>query len=174
MTREDEIFKKLEYGDENGVAELIELYYDEILHYCQFYLQDDYIAQDATQETFLKIFRYFNSYRHKGKFRAFLYKVAANTCIDMRKKKRWGSIVEEVAQEDASMKQTEEQEDFLRIIRKLPPELEEIVFLRFSQELKLREISEITGLPLRTVQSRLRRALNLLGKILDFSGGERI
>ena len=64
-----------------------------------------------------------------------------------------------------------EHEDFLRIINELPPELAEIVFLRYSQELKLREIAGLTGTPLRTVQSRLRRALRLLRDALESTGG---
>ena len=69
------------------------------------------------------------------------------------------------------MRKTEEQEDFLRIIRKLPPELGEVVFLRFSQELRLREIAETVGIPIRTVQSRLRRALELLRTEMEREGG---
>ena len=171
LTREDEIFKKLKNGDESGVGELVELYYEEILRYCRFRLRDDFQAEDAVQETFLKVFRYFNNYHHRGKFRAFLYKVASNVCIDMSKKKRWDSIPPDTAQEDAGMVQTEEHEDFLRIINELPPELAEIVFLRYSQELKLREIAGLTGTPLRTVQSRLRRALRLLRDALESTGG---
>lgn len=171
MTREDEIFKKLKNGDESGVSELVELYYEDILRYCMFRLPDRYLAEDAVQETFLKVFRYFDDYRHKGRFRAFLYKVAANTCIDMMRKKRWDQIPEDAAQEESGMQKTEEQEDFRQIIRKLPPELGEIVFLRFSQELRLREIAETMGIPLRTVQSRLRRALKLLRTELEQDTG---
>lgn len=80
----------------------------------------------------------------------------------MMRKKRWDPIPEDAAQEEKGIQKTEEREDFLQIIRKLPPELGEIVFLRFSQELKLREIAETMEIPLRTVQSRLRRALKLL------------
>ena len=170
MTREDEIFKKLKNGDESGAAELVELYYEDILRYCMFRLPDRYLAEDAVQETFLKVFRYFDDYRHKGRFRAFLYKVAGNTCIDMMRKKQWDPIPEDAAQEESGVRKTEEQEDFLRIIRKLPPELGEVVFLRFSQELRLREIAETVGIPLRTVQSRLRRALELLRTELEREG----
>lgn len=113
LTREDEIFKKLKNGDESGVSELVELYYEDILRYCMFRLPDRYLAEDA-------------------------------------------------AQEEPGVEETEQQEDFRQIIRSLPPELGEIVFLRFSQELKMREIAEMTGVPLRTVQSRLRRALKML------------
>ena len=46
-------------------------------------------------------------------------------------------------------------------------ELREIIILRFSQELKLGEIAKVTGLPMRTVQSRLRKALRILKTELE-------
>ena len=49
----------------------------------------------------------------------------------------------------------------------LEPEQRELVLLRFAQQLKLREIAQITGLPLRTVQSRLRAALKTLKMQLE-------
>ncbi len=49
----------------------------------------------------------------------------------------------------------------------VPEELREIIILRFSQELKLGEIAKVTGLPMRTVQSRLRKALRILKTELE-------
>ena len=52
--------------------------------------------------------------------------------------------------------------NFRRQIRTLPPEQQEVLLLRFGQELTLGQIAQITGTPLRTVQSRLRAALKHL------------
>jgi len=76
----------------------------------------------------------------------------------------------EVPADDLEIQKVEEREDFLRLIQSLPQELGELVILRFSQELRLREIAQITGLPLRTVQSRLRRALKMLEKEMKTRG----
>ena len=54
--------------------------------YCIYHAPDKTAAEDAVQETFLKVIRYMPDYRHRGKFRAFLYKVAANTCKDQWRK----------------------------------------------------------------------------------------
>ena len=86
MTREDKLLKKLEYGDMSALDELISLYYADILRYCICHTKDRQTAEDAVQETFLKTVRYLDRYVHKGKFRAFLYQVAANTCVDMWRK----------------------------------------------------------------------------------------
>ena len=52
--------------------------------------------------------------------------------------------------------------NFQYMVRNLSEELREIVYLKFAQELTLKEIAMVTELPMRTVQSRLRRALKLL------------
>ena len=57
-----------------------------------------------------------------------------------------------------------------RLIEKLPEGQRDIVILRCSQDLTLREIAKITKLPLRTVQSRLRAALKYLKKELEKEG----
>ena len=58
-----------------------------------------------------------------------------------------------------------------RLVERLPEKQREIVLLRFAQDLTLRETADVLGLPLRTVQSRLRAALKYLKKILK-EGGE--
>ena len=67
--------------------------------------------------------------------------------------------------------QAEGQVDFLELIRALPPEQREVVILRFSQDLTMREIGKVLELPLRTVQSRLRSALKKVKE--NLSAGRR-
>ena len=69
MTREDEIFRKIEQGDSGGLDELVSLYYPEILRYCRWHTPDQATAEDAAQETFLKAVRHFDRYVHKGRFK---------------------------------------------------------------------------------------------------------
>ena len=52
--------------------------------------------------------------------------------------------------------------NFRQMVQNLPEELKEIVYLKFAQELTFREIAMVVDLPVRTVQSRLRRALKLI------------
>ena len=69
--REDKLIKRIEQGDITAADELIEVYYPEILKYCIWHAPNRTLAEDATQETFLKLIRYMNKYVHKGNFRAF-------------------------------------------------------------------------------------------------------
>ena len=69
--------------------------------------------------------------------------------------------------EDASFTEAQSRAALRELVRTLPEAQREIVLLRFAQDLTLREIAEITELPLRTVQSRLRAALKNLRTIYE-------
>ena len=84
MTREDELIRKTAQGDLDATDELIAMYYPEILRYCLWHAPNRSLAEDAAQETFLKVIRYFDRYTHKGRFKSFLYQVAANTCVEAK------------------------------------------------------------------------------------------
>lgn len=172
LTREDEIFRKLKQGDEQAPEELVRLYYPEILRYCLWHAPDRMTAEDAAQETFLKAIRYLDRYEHKGKFRPFLYQIAANTCVDEWRKKKAGPLPEELEYTEPEFIRAEADLDFRLLVERLPEDTKEIVLLRFAQELTLREIGLVLELPLRTVQSRLRKALKQIKKEIQ-EGGDK-
>lgn len=171
MTHEDHLISKVKQGDVNAMNELITSYYPEILRYCLWHAPNRAAAEDAVQETFLKAIRCFGRYIHRGNFRAFLYRIAANTCTDMRRKKsteelslnEWES---DFPYEEEGFQTVQDDLQLRQLVRNLPGKLQEIILLRFGQDLTLREISEITDIPLRTVQSRLRSAMKQLKKEL--------
>lgn len=165
--REEILLKRLRAGDTSAMDDLVRLYYPEILRYCKWHAPDAYLAEDAAQETFLKAIKYFGRCGFSGKLRNFLYKIAGNTCIDLyRSKGRDYVPLEEmntkIICEEPGVDEAEERIYIRELIRKLEPSTQEIVILRFGQELKLREIADIMGMPMRTVQSKLRAALKEL------------
>lgn len=155
MTRENELLKKIAKGETEYWEELIGMYYEDILRYCIYHAPDKTAAEDAVQETFLKVIRYMPDYRHRGKFRAFLYKVAANTCKDQWRKctkEEWfdtdteasdgeKKLPEEMIYLETGYAKTEGDINFLRLIRKLPEDQREVVYLKYAQELSFREIA---------------------------------
>lgn len=172
MTREDELIKRIGQGDTEAAGELINMYYPEILRYCIWNAPNRDLAEDCVQETFLKAIRYFDAYVHKGKFRAFLYQIALHTCIDMKRRKwltdvPFEQLSEEPAYQESGFETIDEKLQLRQMVSVLPQELQEIVILRYAQELSIQEIAQIVNLPLRTVQSRLRSALKRLRKELE-------
>lgn len=170
--REDKLIKRIEQGDVAAADELIKAYYPEILKYCIWHAPNKTLAEDATQETFLKAIRYMDKYVHRGMFRAFLYKIASNTCIDMWRKQDsikevsegmiLGQMQMEISYEESGFTEVQALLDLQHMIRILPEEQREIVILRYGHNLTIREIANVLGIPFRTVQSRIRLALKKL------------
>lgn len=164
MTREKKQIRKIKNGDRQALGELIEMYYSDILRYCRRHTSDRGCAEDAAQETFMKMVRYLDANSFQGEFRAFLYKIARNTCIDMARKR---------CREDVPLEDLEWEPDYSengfgqaegdlylhQMIQNLEPDMQEILILRFGQNLTIKEIAQVTGLPMRTVQSKLRTVL---------------
>ncbi len=159
----------MDKGDRMAAEELLEKYYSDILKYCLWHTPNKNAAEDAVQETFLKTLRYLDRYHHRGQFKSFLYKVAANTCIDLYRRKSsqellFDELPQEVIYDERGFEESLDAQWLVEKVSMLSVELQEIILLRFMQQLTLREMGQILDLPLRTVQSRLRKALKQLKK----------
>lgn len=169
----ESILRKAQHGDQDALDTLIRTYYPQILNYCRWHTADEQQAQDAAQETFLKMVRWLDAGGgFQGSFRPFLYKIAKNVCIDLsraagRTEVSLEGLPEEPAYRESGFAAAEDGADLRALTARLKPEQRELVLLRFAQQLKLREIAQITGLPPRTVQSRLRTALKTLQTQLE-------
>lgn len=176
MTREDKLIQRIKQNDAAAAEELAAIYYADILRYCIWHAPNRWMAEDAAQETFLKAFRYFDRYMHKGRWKPFLYQIAANTCIDLQRKSGTpimsaGELPADIACTEPGFEEAQEALAFQQLIKALPEDAQELVLLRYGQELTLREIAAVVNLPLRTVQSRLRTALKRIKKDLEEKGG---
>lgn len=170
MIHEEELLQKIRDGDSVSLDKLVAFYYSDILRYCVWHTPNRQTAEDATQDTFLKVIRHLDAYVHRGRFRAYLYKIAANVCIDYSRKKTMEQLPDDLQEYDSHLEQIESDSNFKWLLRGLPAEQREVVLLRFAQELKIREIAEVIGVSMRTVQSRLRSALKRLEKDFDKEG----
>ena len=166
MTREDELFGRLREGDEAVLDELIRSHYPGILRYCIGHTPDRLTAEDAAQETFLKAVRHIDAYAHRGRFKAYLYKIAANTCTDLWRLSGRREPIEPEEYIEPGFARVEAELSLAQLLSTLPAKQREVVELRYVHDLKLREIAEILDEPLRTVQSRLRSALKTLERSL--------
>lgn len=176
MTRENELFNRIKKGDSAALEDLISYYYPEILRYCLWHAQNKESAEDATQETFLKAIRYMDGYTHKGQYKSFLYKIAANTCVDMHRRKCNSDVsleqqLEEYSYAEKGFVEIESDMQLRQMVAKLPEDLRELIILRYAQELSVKEIAEIIDIPFRTVQSRIRKALKILKTQCQKGGG---
>ncbi|MBR5317095.1 MAG: sigma-70 family RNA polymerase sigma factor [Lachnospiraceae bacterium] len=117
--------------------------YDKVYRYCYFRVKNQQLAEDITQETFLRFFES-NSYRDTGRPLAYLYTVARNLCIDEFRKVHTEELKEEIVQngfEDAVV----EKENLQQAMATLSKEEQELILLRYVNEVSLADLSKMYG-----------------------------
>lgn len=140
-------------------------------------------AMDATQEAFLRAWRGLPSFRGECKFSTWLYRLTANVCTDMLRKRSRTPEVSLTEEEDAVSDipdrrfcpQTElEKKQFRLAVRrgleKLPDEFRSVLLFRELGGLSYDEIARATGLEPGTVKTRIYRARKKLAAILMRDG----
>ena len=145
--------------------------YDKIYKYCCFKVKNTHLAEDLTQETFLRFFDQ-SSYISRGKPLAYLYTIAKNLCIDAFRKADEQPLPDAIADEGAGLKALETSIALREAVATLPEDIQEILLLRFSNELMVKEICEITGLSRFVVGRKINSGLKKLKTFLreeDFS-----
>lgn len=153
--------------------------YDKIYRYCYFKVNNRCLAEDLTQETFLRYFAQ-TSYVNRGKQLAYLYTIARNLCIDFYRKPVQTECSGEAFSEgvyagsrkmteqlsDNPMEQVETALQLQMAVDTLPMEMQELILLRYVNELSIKEICKITGLSRSSEYRMEKEALKRLKKIL--------
>lgn len=147
--------------------------------------RDDHDAEDVVQDAFLRAFQYRDSFRGEGSgsARAWLLTIVRNTAFSWRRKIRPAQLTtefDETVHSDAVAKEHPESTMLQRATRdaitaaldQLPAEFREVIILREVEGMSYQEISEVAGVPVGTVMSRLSRARNRLQKALRPETGE--
>lgn len=155
------------------MSEELKDHYEKVYRYCYFRVHDRYTAEDLTQEAFLRYFAQ-NTYIHRGKKLAYLYTIAHNLCVDYYRK--GGAAAAQEFTEEVSLTCRDDWEEWTsrledRVILKaavdcLPKEQQEIIMLRYANELSVGEIAQICGLSRFAVYRREKEALRRLCKSL--------
>lgn len=142
----------------------LEEQYEKIYRYCYFKVSDQYLAEDLTQETFLRFFRQ-SIYLKQGKTLAYLYTIARNLCID-HYRRQTAVPLENSAQTDDFTGQLETNLTMRQALTTLPEDTRELIMLRYANELSMNEITAVTGFSRFIIHRKINEALHHLHKIL--------
>lgn len=176
--QEDHILiKKCLNNDEEAWKKLIDKYGNLIFNICLQFTGKSEIAEELTQDIFIKIYKNLILIKNHPNFKWWLIKTAKNYCIDYyrRNKKEKGNVDFKTISNSLVVKTNSEKEilfsEKIKILHKailqLPLSLRTLVILRDIQELSYEEIANILNIPLGTVKSKLNRARITLVKILE-------
>lgn len=134
--------------DADLVERFAEEHYDEIFCYCARRLPREEDAKDATQEVFLRLVKSGALYDSREKPLAYLYTCARNTCIDMlRRTKPVSSLDESQAENIPDPAQELHRHDLVLTdaLSRLSQDEQEVLELRYGQDLKMADIAAILG-----------------------------
>ena len=140
--------------------------YDKIYRYCFFRLRDPDLAEDLTQETFLRFYRQI-SYKEEGKALAYLYTIARNLCLDAVRRARPAAPLRETDPAPDPFAPAEQRIALRQAIEKLPADWQELLLLRYANDLPVGQIAALTGLSRFAVHRRIRSALAALRTMLQ-------
>lgn len=177
-----EIVRGLRRRDPELLDRLIEQYQHRLFRYLLFLTRNRSLAEDLFQETWLRVLERGRQYNSRWKFEVWLLTIARNLAIDqMRRRNRVACTGFAVQQDEQPLDAAdprqpsavevllaaERQEQIAAALDHLPTYYREVLTLRFHEGMALEEIAQVTGVPLSTVKSRLRRALQVLAEKLE-------
>lgn len=143
----------------------IDQHYDKIYKYCYFRLQDRNLAEDITQETFLRFFAS-ETYRDTGQALQYLYTVARNLCIDERRRPKSEELSNDIPFSNEENLVTNL--DLKSAMKKLTEEERELIVLRYVNEVPIFVMCKLYGISrfamYRKIQAILKKLQEYMGK----------
>lgn len=125
------------------------------------YARNQEDALDIVQNSICKGLENYKSIRDINAIKTWFYRIIVNESINLLNKRKKEIIINEAIKEK-DYYEPQYEEDFFDEINKLPFEIQNIIKLRFYEDMTLNEIAEITELNISTVKSKLYRGLKLL------------
>jgi RNA polymerase sigma-70 factor (ECF subfamily) len=147
------------------INNLIEKYGNSLLRMCFIYLKDSHLAEDAVQDTFIKIHKSYPKFRGDSKEKTWIMRIAINVCKNYLRSSWWKRIDETMVLENMPSNNSNDalqDEALLLEIMKLSSKYKEVILLFYYQDMKIREIAEVLKTPEATISIRLKRAREIL------------
>src|SRR5215204_7655616 len=163
-------------GDRAAFQLLFETYKDKVFSIAVYSSGGDRaLADDVTQQIFLKLFTAIRQFRGDSEFTTWLYRLVINACLDEhRRRRRWLPLGETVTMRNPSEKKPQEKQYARRevseavqaAIGELKPKFRLPILLKYIEGLSYEEIATVMGCSKGTVASRLNRGHSQLAKRL--------
>jgi RNA polymerase sigma-70 factor (ECF subfamily) len=173
-------------GDDSAYGELVRRYQDRLYSTVYRLVDRAEDAQDVVQEAFLNAYQALDSFKGDSLFFTWLYRIAVNTAISLRRRQRAMLSIEanrhaEAAIEPADpssesrpeygLEQEEQGQRIREALARLSPEHRMVLVLKDMEGHKYEAMAEILEVPIGTIRSRLHRARSELRQILEKEEG---
>ncbi|MGG0252805.1 sigma-70 family RNA polymerase sigma factor [Bacillus toyonensis] len=162
---------------EDLIDEIMNKYGQEVLQLVYSYVNNKEVAEDLTQDIFVKCYKSLHTYKGNSNLKTWLWRIAINHCKDYIKS--WYNKKVIVTEDDftymASQKESVEQtviqnaEDsrLTSAVMNLPIKYREVIYLFYYEELSIKEIATVIEVKENTIKTRLKKAKELLKEGLE-------
>lgn len=168
---------------EKDFLEAYEKYADDIYRHCYFRVYNKELAEDLTQETFIKTWKFIAEGKEVKNIRAFLYRVAVNLVIDNSRKKK-ALLLDDLGQKELNgsirLNNIEgkifskfEGQELVKLLNKLNEGQKQVIIMRYIDDLLPAEIAEILKESPNAVSVRLNQGMNKLREIVEKKYNQR-
>ena len=174
---EEDVLRRASQGDRDAFGQLYERYVERIFNYVYYRTGNPHDAEDLTARVFQRTMNHIRNYTDRGvQFSAWLYRIAHNLVANWHRDR---SRKQEIPIDDLPILPTkgdhpeknlvhsQEQESLLKMIRKLPPERQNLLILKFVENMSNAAIGEIMGRSEGAVKSLYHRTLLALRDQLE-------
>lgn len=176
---EHDLIQRAQQGDKAAVSALYSAYVQAVYRYVRYRVDADATAEDITSEVFLRMVRELPRFRYTGApLSAWLYRIARNCITDHYRKHDRApheTISDDVPHNAAdpldAMTRAEEHAQLQRALHTLPPDYQNVLILRFINNVSHAEIASILGKTEAAARVLQHRALKALGAAFE-SGGQ--
>lgn len=170
-------YRRFLAGDESGLAQIICAYKDGLILYLNGYVHDISLAEELTEETFVKLVLKRPRFSGDSAFKTWLYTIARHVAIDYLRRKKQNVSTEdckELADEQADLEQTflqqEQKLQLYEAIEQLKPEYRQVLWLYYFADFSHKQIARILGKSTHNVEMLASRARQALKTILNKEG----
>ena len=175
----NQLIKEAQEGNQMAFTQLLDVYWNEVYGFMLKRTENETDAEDITIDAFSKAFSKIAQYNPDYQFNTWLISIAKNAHIDLvRKQKQSRSvqfkdddhaaylIVDETPSAEDKLINEQNLSILLRFIKELKPAYQEVIQLRYFQEMSYQEISNQLDEPLSNIKIKLLRAKKLLADII--------
>ncbi|MGC3946221.1 MAG: sigma-70 family RNA polymerase sigma factor [Chryseolinea sp.] len=167
------IMEAVKNGDLQQASLLFERYHKRIFNFLARMTMDRAIAEDLTQNVFMRMIKYRNSYREGARFQSWIYQVARNIFSDhyqdVKNQRRGFVDVEKLegimADSDETQMMDEREELLHKSLARLEPDQRELLVLTRFQHMKYEEVAAIMDTTVANIKVRVHRAI---GKLREY------
>jgi len=180
MNSEKESIERLKEGDPKAMEPLMDLNRDYVYTIAKQMVKSAAVAEELTQDVFIKVFRKIDSYQEKSKFTTWLYTITYRTCLNYLEKKKIVFNMSEISSKEnesdadnylfiedfettfIQFEENEKQQIIWKAIDAIPEQQGVVVTLHYLQQFSVKEIAGMMQVPENTIKTHLYRGRNAI------------